>query len=140
MGARALAIGSWEEGALAVHANGGMGFGGASREYFWSAAATIAAAQRLTVVGEVMGRRLSELSLVQDVYQPHPLMPGVDTMRWLPVERGVHSTFFVTGAKLERGQQLAGQCEPAHPSHRCRTARPRHAGYFLRLLIQLIRP
>lgn len=99
MGARALAIGSWEEGALAVHANGGMGFGGASREYFWSAAATVAAAQRLTVVGEVMGRRLSELSLVQDVYQPHPLMPGVDTMRWLPVERGVHSTFFVTGAK-----------------------------------------
>src|SRR4030095_14977837 len=98
-GARALAIGSWEEGALAVHANGGMGFGGASREYFWSAAATVAAAQRLTVVGEVMGRRLSELRLAQHVYQPPPWMPGVDTMRWLPVERGVHSTFFVTGAK-----------------------------------------
>lgn len=98
-GVRALAIGSWEEGALAVHANGGLGVGGASREYFWSAAATVAAAPRLTVVGEVMGRRLAELSLVQDVYQPHPLMPGVDTMRWLPVERGVHSAFFVTGAK-----------------------------------------
>ena len=97
--ARALAIGSWEEGALAMHANGGLGFGGASREYFWSGAATVAAAPRLTLVGEVMGRRLAELSLVQDVYQPHPLMPGVDTMRWLPVERGVHSTFFVTGAK-----------------------------------------
>lgn len=96
---RTLAIGSWEEGALAVHANGGVALGGASREYFWSAAATVAAAQRLTIVGEVMGRRLAELSLVQDVYQPHSLMPGVDTMRWLPAERGVHSTFFVTGAK-----------------------------------------
>jgi hypothetical protein len=98
--ARALAIGSWEEGQLAVHVNGGAGFGGASREYFWSAATTLAATSRLTLVGEVMGRRLSELSLVQDVYQPHPLVPGVDTMRWLPVERGVHSSFFVTGAKL----------------------------------------
>jgi hypothetical protein len=54
---------------------------------------------RLTVVGEVLGRRLSELSLVSDVYQPHPLMPGVDSMWWLPVERGVQSAFFVTGAK-----------------------------------------
>jgi hypothetical protein len=98
-GGRALAIGSGEEGALAVHANGGIGFGGASREYFWTAAATVAALPRVTIVGEVMGRRLSELSLVQDVYQPHPLMPGVDTMRWLPVNRGVHSAFFVTGAK-----------------------------------------
>lgn len=105
-GVRALAIGSWEEGALAVHANGGLGVGGASREYFWSAAATVAAAPRLTVVGEVMGRRLAQLSLVQDVYQPHPLMPGVDTMRWLPVERGVHSTFFVTGAKWNAAGSL----------------------------------
>ena len=98
-GGRTLVIGSWEEGALAVHANGGIGFGGASREYFWSGAATVAALPRVTIVGEVMGRRLSELSLVRDVYQPHPLMPGVDSMRWLPVERGVHSAFFASGAK-----------------------------------------
>jgi hypothetical protein len=96
---RALAIGSWEEGPLAVHANGGIGVGGASREYFWATATTVAASPRVTLVGEVMGRRLAELSLVQDVYQPHPLMPGVDTMRWLPVNRGVHTTFFVAGAK-----------------------------------------
>ena len=50
--AAATATGSWEEGTLAVHANGGVGFGGASREYFWSAAATVAPAARLTIVGE----------------------------------------------------------------------------------------
>ena len=96
---RAIAIGSWEEGRLAVHVNGGLGVGGVSREYFWSSATTLAATSQVTIVGEVMGRRLSELSLVKDVYQPHPLMPGVETMRWLPAERGVHSAFFVTGAK-----------------------------------------
>jgi hypothetical protein len=97
--ARAVAIGSWEDGQLAVHVNGGIGVGGASREQFWSMATTLAASPRVTVVGEVMGRRLSELSLVRDVYQPHPQLAGVETMRWLPADRGVHSTFFVAGAK-----------------------------------------
>ena len=101
---RALAIGSWEEGRLAVHANTGAGVGGVSREYFWSFATTLAATSQVTVVGEVMGRRLSELSLVQDVYQPHPLVPGVETMRWLTGDRGVHSTFLVTGAKWNVGR------------------------------------
>jgi hypothetical protein len=96
---KAIAIGSWEEGRLAIHANGGVGVGGASREYFWGTATTVAATPQVTIVGEVMGRQLSELSLVRDVYEAHPLVPGVEVMRWLPAERGVHSAFFVTGAK-----------------------------------------
>jgi len=96
---KAIGIGSWEEGRLAVHANGGLGVGGASREYFWSTATTVAATPQVTIVGEVMGRRLSELSLVRDVYEAHPIVPGVEVMRWLPAERGVFSAFFVAGAK-----------------------------------------
>jgi len=96
---KAIAIGSWEEGRLAVHANGGVGVGGASREYSWGMATTVAATSQVTIVGEVMGRRLSELSLVRDVYEAHPIVPGVEVMRWLPAERGVYSAFFVTGAK-----------------------------------------
>jgi hypothetical protein len=96
---RMLGIGSWEEGQLALHANAGVGVGGVSREIFWSTATTFAATPRITVVGEVMGRRLSELSLVQDVYEPHPLIAGVETMRWLPNDPGIHTMFVVTGAK-----------------------------------------
>jgi hypothetical protein len=97
--ARMLGIGSWEEGRLGVNVNGGIGVGGASREIFWSSATTFAAAPRVTIVGEILGRRLSELSLVRDVYQPHPLVVGVETMRWLPANSGVHTTLLVTGAK-----------------------------------------
>ena len=97
--ARGLVIGSWEENQLALHANAGVGVGGASREIFWSTATTFAASPHATIVAEIMGRRLSELSLVKDVYQPHALTPGVEIMRWLPAERGVHTMFFVTGAK-----------------------------------------
>ena len=97
--ARALAIGSWEEGQLAVHANGGVGVGGASREVFWNMATTFAAAARVTIVGELMGRHLFQLSHVQDVYQASPLVGNVETMRWLGADQGVDTTFIITGAK-----------------------------------------
>jgi hypothetical protein len=96
---RFLAIASWEEGQLSAHVNGGVGVGGASDEAFWNAAMTFSPVARVTVVGEFMGRYLSELTHVRDVYQPHPVMAGVETMRWLPADKGIHTMFVVTGAK-----------------------------------------
>jgi hypothetical protein len=96
---RVLGVASWEEGQLAVHLNGGVGMGGVSREVFWATATTFAAAPRVTIIGEVLGRRLSELAQLSDVYQPHPVLAGVETMRWLPTELGIHTMFVVTGAK-----------------------------------------
>jgi hypothetical protein len=97
--ARFIGIGSFEEGHLSVNANAGYAVGGASREVSWRMASTFAASSRVTVVGEVLGQKLSELSYVQDVYQPHPLMPGVETMRWLTAQRGIVTTLLVAGAK-----------------------------------------
>jgi hypothetical protein len=78
---RLLALASWGEDQLSVHVNAGLGVGGVSREWLWSTATALAVSPRLTLVGEVLGRRLSELSRVSDVYQPHPLVAGVETMR-----------------------------------------------------------
>jgi hypothetical protein len=100
---RVLGVASWERGRLAAHGNAGAGLGGASRELFWSAALTLAATQRLTVVGEVTGRRLSQLNRVRDVYQPHPVLVGIETMRWLPEEGGVYTSFLVGGVKWNLG-------------------------------------
>jgi hypothetical protein len=100
---KALAVGSYEEGRLGVNVNAGAGIGGASKEVSWSMATTFAASSRVTVVGEMIGRRLFELSYVQDVYQPHPLMPGVETMRWLTADRGFTTTLVATGAKWNVG-------------------------------------
>ena len=84
---------------LALHGNGGFGVGGASDEQFWSAAATLAPSLRFSVVGELLGRRLSDLNSVADVYAPHPVLAGIETMRWLPAEGGIHTAFLVTGVK-----------------------------------------
>jgi hypothetical protein len=97
---RLLGIGSWESGPIAADANGGFGVGGVSREVFWAGALTFAASPRVSVVGELMGRRLSGLNRLADVYQPHPVIAGVETMRWLPTEGGVHTAYLVTGGKF----------------------------------------
>src|SRR5439155_24206153 len=96
---RALAIVSREDGQLSVHVNGGVGLGGVSREVFWSAATGYAATPRVTVIGELVGRWLSDLTRVSAVYQPYPVDPNVETMRWLPTELGVSTMFVVTGVK-----------------------------------------
>jgi hypothetical protein len=101
---RFIAIASWEEGRLAAHANGGFGVGGASDEVFWGMATTFAPLPRLTFVSEFTGRYLSDLTRVQDVYQPHPVLAGVETMRWLPGDKGLHTMFVVAGAKWNVGQ------------------------------------
>jgi hypothetical protein len=97
--ARFLGIGSWEEGKLSVNVNGGYGVGGASKQLTWGMATTFAVTPKATLVGELLGSRIADLSYVQDVYQPHPLMPGVETMRWLDADRGVVTTVIVAGAK-----------------------------------------
>jgi hypothetical protein len=96
---RLLGIASWERGKLAAHANGGFGVGGVSGEQFMAGAVTLAAGLRVSIVGELLARRLSGLYQVSDVYQPHPVMAGVETMRWLPDQMGVRTAFFVTGFK-----------------------------------------
>ena len=98
--ARLIGIGSWEAGRIGLHGNAGAGVGGLSRELFWAGATTIAVAPRITAVGEVTGRRLSELTVLGDVYAPHSSVAGLETMRWVPVGRGVHTMFLVTGLKV----------------------------------------
>jgi hypothetical protein len=97
---RLLGIGSWERAPLATDVNGGFSIGGVTREVFWAGAVTFAATPRLTLVGELMGRRFSDLTRVSDVYQPHPVLEGVETMRWLPTGGGLHTVYLGTGAKL----------------------------------------
>ncbi len=97
---RVLGIGSWERAPVAADVNGGFSLGGVTREVFWAGAVTLAATPRLSLVGELMGRRFNDLTRVSDVYQPHPVLEGVETMRWLPTGGGLQTVYLGTGAKL----------------------------------------
>jgi hypothetical protein len=97
--AKFLAIGSMERSRIATHVNLGYSVGGASREFSYGGAVTLAADPRLTFVGEFIGRRVSELHTLQAVYAQNPLAPRVETMRWLPEGDHVQQALVVTGAK-----------------------------------------
>jgi hypothetical protein len=100
---RSLVIGSVENGRWAGHANAGIGAGGASGEILWGGAVTYEAATRVTIVGELFGRRLRELHKLVDVYQPHPTQSNVETMRWVADDGGVSTSYAVAGAKWNVG-------------------------------------
>lgn len=97
---RALVIGSWEARRVAVHMNGAVGAGGASGELSWGGALSFAPAPRLTIVGELLARHYNDLHRVVDVYQPHSVLAGVETMRWIPEEAGVTNAYTVAGVKF----------------------------------------
>ena len=70
--ARMFGIASFERGPVATHVNAGYTVGGVSREVSYNGALTYAALPRITFVGELLGRRLSNLHRLRDVYAPHP--------------------------------------------------------------------
>ena len=83
---RVLAIASFEGTHAAAHVNGGYWFGGISREGSYSAALTVAASSRVTLVGEFLGRWIEGLGEIAEVSAPHPRSVGVETIRLLPID------------------------------------------------------
>jgi hypothetical protein len=100
---RLFGIGSAEWGRVASHLNAGVTLGGLSDEVNYNAALTVAATQQLTLVGEVLGRRVENLKRVKDIYTPHPLIPNVQTLRWIPSGSPTNMVFAVTGIKWNPG-------------------------------------
>ena len=100
---RLLAIGSMEGTRASAHVNGGYSWGGISREATYSAALTVAASERFTLVGEFLGRWVEALGSIGQITAPHPRVSGVDTIRLLPTETGLITGMAVAGFKWNVG-------------------------------------
>jgi hypothetical protein len=100
---RLLAIGSLEGSRASAHVNGGYSWGGISREATYSAALTVAASERFTLVGEFLGRWIEGLGQIGQVTAPHPSSAGVDTIRLLPTATGTTTGMAVAGFKWNVG-------------------------------------
>jgi hypothetical protein len=74
-------IGSVERDRVGVHGEFGYSFDKVSNALVYSAAVTVAPAPRVTVIGELLGRRLEGLGQLTETVQPHPRLAGVDTIR-----------------------------------------------------------
>lgn len=96
---RFLGIGSFESGRLTLHGNGGVVFGGASNEVNAAGAAAFAVRPRVTLSGELLVRRVAELSSISLSGDPHPTIEGVETFRLTAGESGTTLATVVAGAK-----------------------------------------
>ena len=75
------AIGSLESGRLSSHANAGVTVGGLSNELNYAGAVAVAATPRVTVIGELTGRFLTDGGDLVSVTAAHPALRGVQTIR-----------------------------------------------------------
>ena len=86
--ARLFAIASAESGPASLHANVGYTAGGVSNEIACSTAVAVAPAPRVTLAGELLIRRMSDLQTITPVSLPHPRFTnhpvGVTTIRLMP--------------------------------------------------------
>jgi hypothetical protein len=96
---RVLGIGSVEGTRAGAHVNGGYSWGGISREANYSGAVTVTASERVTLIGEFLGRWVEGLGRIGQVTAPHPTSVGVETIRLLPTTTGVMTAMAVVGFK-----------------------------------------
>ena len=96
---RLMGIGSVEHARVGLHGNFAVVRGGVSNELAGSGAVTVAATPRLTIAGELLVRRLSDLRQVAAVSAEHPTSDGVSTLRLVPGTSTPTLSSMVTGFK-----------------------------------------
>jgi hypothetical protein len=96
----ALVIGSAERGPLGWHGNLSLSGGGLSNEVAYRGAVCFTASNSLTLVGELVGRRLGDVGRLAEARAPHPTIAGVDTIRLISEDTSLSTASLVAGAKL----------------------------------------
>lgn len=95
----ALVIASSEHGAMGYHGNLSLSGGGLSNELAYRGAVCISASDRVTLVGELVGRRFGDVGRITGVRVPHPTIGNVDTIRLIPEDSSLSTAAVVVGAK-----------------------------------------
>jgi hypothetical protein len=94
-----MGIGSVENAKVGAHGNLAVVRGGVSDEVDGGGAITFAATPKLTVGGELLFRRLSDVRQVIAVSAAHPSISGVITQRLVPGATTATLSSAVTGIK-----------------------------------------
>ena len=91
-------IASLERERVAFHGDAGYAFGGLN-ELVYGGAVTVVGTPRLTLVGELVGRRLSSAGRLTTTTEPHPTLLGVETIRLTSAERATNRATGLIGFK-----------------------------------------
>ena len=92
-------IASLERDRVAIHGDIGYTIGGLSDELVYGGAITVLGTSRLTLVGEITGRRLASAGRLTETTEAHPTLAGVDTIRLTGVPRATERVAAAIGFK-----------------------------------------
>ena len=96
---RTVFIASAEVGRIAAHGNLGATVGGLSDVVDYRGALTVSPVPRVTLVGELLGRRIAGVGSLAEDRVPHPLLAGVDTIRLISTGESVNTAALVVGTR-----------------------------------------
>jgi Putative MetA-pathway of phenol degradation len=92
-------LASLERAQFSLDSDVGYSFLGAARAFDYSGGLGFAATPRLTLVGELYGRRLEDVGRLTETIEPHPRLIGIDTIRLTAVNEATHRLAAVAGFK-----------------------------------------
>jgi outer membrane putative beta-barrel porin/alpha-amylase len=92
-------IGSVEHGRVSAHSEFGYAFGGLSRELDYAGAVAVAASPRVTIIAELLGRRLESGGRITETVAAHPRLAGVETIRLTGTPEATYRALAVGGIK-----------------------------------------
>jgi hypothetical protein len=95
----AVLIGSSERGPLGYHGNISISGGGLANELAYRGAVCLSASDRVTLVGELVGRRYGEAGRITAVRVPHATIDNVDTIRLVSEDSSLSTAAVVVGGK-----------------------------------------
>jgi hypothetical protein len=95
----ALLIASSEHGPVGYHGNLSLSGGGLSNEVAYRGAVCFSVSDRVTLAGELVGRRYGDVGRITDVRGPHATIGNVDTIRLSPEDSSLSTAAVVLGAK-----------------------------------------
>jgi hypothetical protein len=109
---------SFEGDRLGIHLNAGALFGNESPEFDYRASATVAVKSRLTLIGEVAGRRQTAGGQLEYVTTPHPQSLDVETTRLTSSGDTTDRIVVIGGLKWNLYRSVLLNLEVLHPVSR----------------------
>ena len=101
---RVRGVASAERGRVGTHMEIGGVLGGAAEELQFGGAVVLAATPRISVVGELIGRRLDTSMRIRETIAAHPEIAGVETTRLLPQGNATTTAMALAGVKWNVGR------------------------------------
>jgi hypothetical protein len=99
IGGGPLVIASIGDQRTSVHGNLGYAVGGLSRSIDYTGAATFAASNRVTLIGELSGHRLANVGRLTETAAPNPSLVNVETVRLTSTNETISRVLAVAGVK-----------------------------------------